>query len=83
MGQEPIDRQHLVTGLIDQHDAKDDAALSLLDHPHTGLPRRYSAHQAAVHNLGTSPLRRVELTENSATIASTLNNNLPTGSVGS
>jgi hypothetical protein len=39
MREEPIDRHHLATRVVDQHDATDDAALSLLDHPHTGLPR--------------------------------------------
>jgi hypothetical protein len=41
--------------------------------PHTGLPRRRSAHQAAALPLWRSPYRRVEITENSATIANTLN----------
>lgn len=81
--EEPADRRHFVAVVVDQYDAADDATLSLLDHPHTGLPRRYSAHQAAALPMWRSPYRRVEITENSATMASTLNITLPTASVGS
>lgn len=78
----PVDGVQRARLLQAQHFARAQATLSLLDHPHTGLPRRYPAHQAAVPTLGTSPLRRIEITENSETIARTLNNSRPTASVG-
>lgn len=50
--QEPVDQGHVVTVVIEQDDAVDDAGHALLDHPHTGLPRRCSLHQAAALTSG-------------------------------
>ncbi len=82
MRQEPRHEDNFLVGVIEHDNPPDDAALGELDHPHTGLPRRYSLHQAATLTSGRSATRRVEITENSATMASTLNSNRPTASLG-
>jgi hypothetical protein len=67
--QEPSDRHDVLAGVVEQYHPPDDAALALLDHPHTGLPCRCSLHQAAALTSWRQPSRCVEITENSATMA--------------
>ena len=52
MRQEAVDRRDLVARVVEQHHAPDDAAVDFSDHPHTGLPRRCSLHQAAALTSG-------------------------------
>ena len=77
MSQEPRHEGNFLVGVIKYGNPPDDAALGELDHPHTGLPRRYSLHQAATLASGRSATRRVEITENSAINANMSKTSLP------
>ena len=52
MRQEPVDQPDLVAGIVEQQHPTDDAALTFLDHPHTGLPRRCSARSGSGAHVG-------------------------------
>jgi hypothetical protein len=79
MRQEPSNRHDVATSVVDQCPPPDDPVLAVLDHSHTGLPRRCSLHQAAALASGRRASRRVQITENSASEAKKWNTNRPPG----
>ena len=79
--QEPSNRHDVATSVVDQCHPPDDLVLAVLDHSHTGLPRRCSLHQAAALASGRRASRRVQITENSASEAKIWNTSRPPGVV--
>jgi hypothetical protein len=71
MRQESRHRTDFVARIVEQDDSTDNAAVTFLDHSHTGLPLPVLTASGSSPTSGRAASRPVEITQNSASAANT------------